>query len=99
LKTSSICEAIKKRRRLEIQYHGQTRVLEAHIVGRSREGNWLMRGWQVRGGSNSGAPVGWKLIRLDELQSVIVLDETSLAPRSDYNPRDPAMLGGILCRV
>jgi hypothetical protein len=58
-----------------------------------------MRVWQVRGGSVHNEPIGWKLMRLDEILSVHIINEKSLAPRPRYNRSDPAMTGGMKCRI
>ena len=94
---SSPCEAIAKRRRLEIRYDGYPRVVEVHAVGRTKEGNWLMRVWQVRGGSSS-EPAGWKLMRLDEVGLVSISKEEAQVPRAGYKRTDPAM-AHIECQV
>jgi hypothetical protein len=88
---SEACEALNSGRCLELRYDGYTRVVEVHAVGTSTAGNPVMRVWQVRGGSVSNEPVGWKLMRLDEARSVQVLDEKSAAPRPGYKPGDKGM--------
>jgi hypothetical protein len=50
-----------------------------------------MRCWQVAGGSVSGERVGWKLLHLDEASGGFIRDQSSLAPRRGYNPRDPVI--------
>ena len=62
------CEAIKAKCRVEINYSGRARVIEAHAVGYTRDDKAIMRAWQVRGGSAGGDSSGWKLLRLDEIR-------------------------------
>ena len=93
------CEALRAGRCLELRYDGFSRVVEVHAVGITRERNWIMRVWQVRGGSVSNEPVGWKLMRLDEGFSTHILAEKSMAPRPRYKRNDPAMAGGIKCQI
>ncbi len=72
---SQPCEALKDGKRLELRYHGYTRVVEVHAVGSStKDGHTIMRVWQVRGGSVSNEPVGWKLLRLEEASGAHMLD-------------------------
>ncbi len=78
---STACEALKSGSCLEVRYDGFTRVVEVHAVGTSTAGNPVMRVWQVRGGSVSNEPVGWKLLRLDEARDLGILKEKSEAPR------------------
>ena len=92
------CNAIRGNRRLELRYDGFSRVVEVHAVGTTKDGHECMRAWQVRGGSDSGEPVGWKLFRLDEAFSAHVTNEKSEAPRPGYKRGDKA-LTFIRCQV
>lgn len=77
---------------LSLEYGGFSRLVELHAVGRSRAGNRLMRVWQLSGGSRSGQPVGWKLMRLDEAHNLAISEQRSQAPREGYRRGDKAML-------
>lgn len=99
MQPSTACEALKAGKRLELRYDGFSRVVEVHAVGITAEGNWVMRVWQVRGGSSRAEPVGWKLMRLDEGFSAYILEENSAAPRPLYKHGDPAMPRGIKCQL
>ncbi len=93
------CEALKTGKTLELRYDGYTRAVEVHAVGRSSEGNAIMRVWQVRGGSVSNERVGWKLMRLDEATSAAILNhEDSQAPRAGYKRGDSAM-AHVICQL
>jgi predicted DNA-binding transcriptional regulator YafY len=95
---TEIREAIAGLRILHIRYEGGDRVIEPHCLGSSSRGDFLLRAFQVTGVSSSGDGTGWKLLRMDRLQSVR-LSEEQFSPRPDYNPHDEAMKGGILASV
>ena len=92
------CDAIRQQRKLELRYDGFVRVVEVHAVGLSKEGNDIMRVWQVNGGSSGNEPIGWKLIRVREASGFKILDEISSAPREGYRRGDRAM-ARILCEI
>jgi hypothetical protein len=83
--------AVKTGNRLELRYSGFTRVVEVHAVGISTAGNPCMRVFQVRGGSVSNEPVGWKMMTLDRSFSLHLTDEVSSAPRLGYARNDRGM--------
>lgn len=83
---------------LEIRYDGYTRIVEVHAVGVSTAGHDVMRVWQIRGGSVHNEPVGWKMLRLDEVGGVTVSSERSQAPRTGYKRGDRAM-HTITCQI
>lgn len=93
------CEALESRHCLELRYDGYCRIVEVHAVGSTREGHWVMRAWQVRGGSVSNEPVGWKLLRLDEAFAANVTIEQANVPRPGYRRGDKAMVGGIKAQL
>lgn len=92
------CEALQQGCCLELQYDGYSRIVEVHAVGTTRDGNPIMRCWQVRGGSVSGERAGWKLFRLDEARGGLIYKERSQAPRTGYKRGDPA-IAFIRCQI
>lgn len=96
---AKIVAAIQSRHRLKINYPPGQRVVEPHALGRSKDGNLLLRAYQTGGASESGEPVEWKLFRLDRMASADDLGEEFDGPRPLYNPNDPAMKGGIIARL
>ena len=92
------CEALKTRRRLELFYDGYSRVVEVHAVGFTAKDNAAMSVWQVRGGSVSNEPQGWKIMSLAEVRLATITAEPSDAPRKGYNPANPA-LPRITCKI
>ncbi|RWE85529.1 MAG: hypothetical protein E5W28_01255 [Mesorhizobium sp.] len=96
--TDPACAALREGRVLEIRYDGYFRAVEVHAVGFTKDGNAVMRVWQVRGGSASNERVGWKLLRFDEAVNFGLLEEPSQAPRQGYNRNDPIMTQ-FVCRL
>ena len=95
---STPCDALKAQKVMEVLYDGYFRAVEVHAVGTTKDGNAIMRVWQVRGGSQSGETQGWKLLRLDEARGGKLLDEESQAPRRGYRRNDSAMTS-ITCQL
>jgi predicted DNA-binding transcriptional regulator YafY len=95
---SAVCEAITNRRLLRIDYGAGERLIEPHAHGLSKDGNPLLRAYQVSGASDSGEPTNWKLFRMDRVNSVQATDQHFAGPRPDYNPNDPAMMR-VHCRI
>jgi len=92
------CEAIAKRRCLEIQYDGYSRIVEVHACGVSTAGHTVIRAWQISGGSASGETRGWKLLRLDDTRRLSLMNEASHAPRQGYQHGDRDMVR-IFCQL
>lgn len=92
------CQAIREGKCLEVRYDGYVRVVEVHACGETKDRNEVMRVWQVRGGSVSNEPSGWKLLRLDETTGLGLLGERSLAPRHGYR-RDDKVMVRIFCQL
>jgi hypothetical protein len=84
-------EALSKGVCLEIHYNGYTRTVEVHCVGVTTAGNPAMRVWQVRGGSVSNEPVGWKMLVFHEASGATLTEEPSAAPRNGYKRGDRGM--------
>jgi hypothetical protein len=95
---NTACEALRLAKCLELRYDGFTRVVEVHTVGNTKDGNGIMLVWQVRGGSVSGERQGWKMMRLDETFSTIVIEEKSAAPRVGYKRGDKS-IASIRCQI
>lgn len=92
------CRALRNGKCLELRYDGFRRIVEVHAVGVSKAGNICMSVWQVRGGSESNEPEGWKFMRVDEASSAAEIDEQSQAPRTGY-VRDSKQFERIICQL
>ena len=88
------CLALRESKCVKLRYGGFERVVEVHVVGRSGVGRDMMRVWQVRGGSASGARTGWKMLHLEAVRFSHMTEEDAHAPRPGYRSDDPVMSGG-----
>jgi hypothetical protein len=95
----TICEAIHERRVLRLNYHWGHRVVEPHAYGLNDNGHELLRVFQVSGASESGEHHGWKLLRVDEIHGLHVLDDQFAGPRPGYKRGDKAMDQRIFCQL
>ena len=90
------CDAIETAKCVEIGYRNYSRVVEVHRVGIGRCGEYILSGWQIRGPAQERA--GWKLLSLDEAESLALTDIPSRAPRPDYR-RGAKHFVGIICQL
>ena len=84
-----LCKAIEEKKCVELSYDEHIRIVEVHIVGRNKKGDLQMKCYQVSGGSESGNNTDWKTMDLKKISNAKIIDQTSNAPRPDYNPIDP----------
>jgi hypothetical protein len=88
---SLLCKAILEKKVVRFYYAGGYRLAEPHCYGVSKDGNELLRVYQIGGYSESNNPSGWKLLRLDEISNLSSTEDSFPSPRPAYNPNDPAM--------
>ena len=87
---ATILEAIQEQLVLELRYHGHSRFVEPHAYGRDKDGDEILRCFQISGGSESGEQIGWKLLKVREAFSLDLTRE-SFTPRPEYRRNDKAM--------
>jgi hypothetical protein len=92
-----ICQAIREKRLLELQYSGLSRRVAPHIYGIDAAGDELLGCYQVWGGSESGEPAGWKSFKLMDI-SQVKLTTKRFAPRPEYQRADGAV-ARVYCQV
>ena len=80
-----IRQALAERRVVQFKYHGFSRRVEPHALGRVTEGRLALLGWQVSGGSASEPPPGWRTFVLADMDSLKLMRK-EFAPRPDYRP-------------
>ncbi len=83
-----IAQAIRTQHLLTFSYDGFMRTVEPHTYGIDRKGHRALRAYQVRGGSESGERVGWKIFHEREMRGLEVLLEPFPGPRAGYKRED-----------
>jgi len=91
-----ICQAIKEKRLLELQYDGHSRRVAPHIYGIDAAGDELLTCYEVWGGTD-GEPAGWRSLRLAEV-SEVKLTSKRFAPRPEQQRRDDP-IARVYCQV
>lgn len=86
----TVAQAIRDRKVLELRYHGYSRIVEPHAYGRDKNGDEVLRCYQTSGGSESGEPVGWKLLKVRDVFSV-QLTKNVFMMQPGYKRNDKAM--------
>ena len=95
---SIICEAIAKRKLLQFSYDDLTRIVEPHLFGRKTSGNDVLLAWLVEGYTESDREPFWRNYAVENMDFLIMLDETFEGTRVGYNPDDKTM-EEIYCRL
>jgi hypothetical protein len=91
MENQTISQAIGGRNLLSFSYHGLPRVVEPHAYGTSTRGNDVIRCFQIGGESESGEAFGWKLMLVDEIEQLTVLEARFAGPRDGYKQGDRGM--------
>jgi hypothetical protein len=93
----TICAAINGRQLLELRYHGFSRMIEPYAYGRDKNGDALLRCFQISGGSESGQTTGWKILKVAEIFAIHEQKNT-FSQRPEYRRGDRAM-AFIFCQL
>jgi predicted DNA-binding transcriptional regulator YafY len=96
---SLIVEAIQNHRLMRLNYDPGERTIEPHAYGEGKDGQELLRAFQVSGASASGEHVNWKLFRVDRINGLALLENTFPGPRPEYKRDDKAMKRRIYCQL
>jgi hypothetical protein len=95
---SELCEAIAGRRIVRFYYEGGFRSAETYIYGLSTDGIEYVLVYQVNGVSSSDKPEGWKRLRVEKMDELIVSDDTFLENQPDYDP-DDSVIKTVYCQI
>ena len=93
-----ICEAIEKKKLLQFSYDELTRIVEPHLFGRKTSGNDVLSAYLVGGYTESDNEPYWRNYVVEQMEFVIMLDESFNGSRTGYNPKDNSM-EEIYCRL
>ncbi len=96
-KKDLLCRAITDKYLVQFKYVGRSRIVEPFVCGISTAGNYVLRGFQIRG-SDKTKPLCWRLYELSEISQLSVTQHGFKGKRADYNPADNAMTE-IFCRI
>jgi hypothetical protein len=87
-----IYDAIKHMKILGFNYHGFSRVVEPHAYGVNKNGNHVLRAYQIKGGSVSGDVIDWKLFNVSEISQLTPTQHLFLSTRAGYERDDKGMI-------
>jgi hypothetical protein len=85
-----ILEAIAGLHVLELRYDGYIRTVAPHAYGRDKSGDEILRCYQTGGGSASGEPTGWKLLKVADIYA-IYKSTKKFKQHPEYRRGDKAM--------
>jgi hypothetical protein len=91
-----ICQAIREKRLLELQYDGHARRVAPHIYGIDAAGDEMLSCYEVWGGSE-GVPAGWRALRLAHI-SHLKLTSKRFAPHPEHQ-RGNGAIARVFCQV
>jgi len=80
-KIELIYDALEWSNFIIFEYDGRDRLVAPFVIGLSSDGNALIRGYQVDGGSRSGKGAGWRVFQVKKIDN---LDQDS----DFFNPED-----------
>ncbi len=72
----TICDAIAEGRLLRFRYSALVRIVEPYSHGFNLKRREVLRGFQIRGGSQSGEEIGWKFFLVERMTDVAVLSSS-----------------------
>ena len=85
--------AVQQRKIITFKYDDdeKPRTVEPFIHGKSEGGKLLLRGFQVKGSSDSAEESGWKLFDVEKMKEVKITGRGFAPKRDKYNAKDEAM--------
>jgi predicted DNA-binding transcriptional regulator YafY len=81
-----ICNAIKNKQRIKFQYNNKTRIVEPQCYGVGNKGTELLRGYQIKGGTQPEP-----LFDVSKIEALELLGEYFKKPGPNYKKSDSAM--------
>lgn len=81
-----IINAIKSLKLLTIVYEFERRTIEPYVYGCSKDEQDVLRAYQT-----SGMNPGWRLFKIDQIQSLQASGDSFKEARHDYRENDPGV--------
>jgi hypothetical protein len=94
---TKIIEAIRNRNMLQIVCKGFSRTVEPYLIYESKEGRILLHGWQTEGEYDQTPPPDWCNLRIEDMTTVVILDQKYQSPHPEYKPRSKMFYRVIEC--
>jgi len=88
-----ICFAIRKKYRIQFEYHSKTRIAEPQCCGISSAGKEILRAYLLQGGTRPE-----QLFELSKMESLVILKDHFDVPGPNYKKNDSAMKE-IFCQL
>lgn len=96
-KKDLLCRAIAGRYVVQFKYEGRSRIVEPFCCGTGAAGNYVLRGFQLRGADKT-KPLCWRLYELTDISQMNITRHSFTGKREGYNPGDSAMTE-IFCQI
>ncbi len=96
-KKDLLCRAIAGRYVVQFKYEGRSRIVEPFCCGTGAAGNYVLRGFQLRGADKT-KPLCWRLYELTDISQMSVTQHNFKGKRPEYNPED-STITKIFCRI
>lgn len=94
-----IIQAIRHNAMVYLDYPPGVRLIEPHAVGFDRDGQLLLRAFQIDGASATGKTRHWKLFRLDRAEAINPANLSFDGPEPGYRRGDQAMVRGVIAEL
>ncbi|HRH44145.1 MAG TPA: hypothetical protein PKY82_21110 [Pyrinomonadaceae bacterium] len=95
-KKDLLCQAINSRMLVQFKYDGRSRIVEPFCCGVITAGNYVLRGFQIRGADKT-KPLCWRLYELSEMSQLNITQHTFNGKRVEYQSNDSAMAEIFCC--
>ncbi|MDX2361994.1 MAG: WYL domain-containing protein [Crocinitomicaceae bacterium] len=92
MKESTLIEAIETKHLIEFRYKSKKRKAEVYCLGVGADGSLLCRCYETPTG-------GWKLFKVEQMESVMLLNQRFYLARSGYNRNGDKSMTEVLKQV
>jgi hypothetical protein len=83
-------QAIRERKLLEITYNNIRRTVEPYTYGITKNKHEMLRCYQIKGKHSSIQPHDWDFLKVIEIKSLSISEESFLGNRPEYKKDDKA---------